>query len=117
MVFWLLFGLLYLAALVVTQISTEHIKHMPAGNPLAGKLESRFGDIFTSIYTLYLMITAGVNWGDATAPLLELHYGYALCMCFFMGFTVLGVLNIITAIFVHDAVDAVQSEREERVQA
>jgi hypothetical protein len=62
-----------------------------------------FGSLPKCIYTLYLSIVGGIDWGDAAKPLMNLNLTLGLLYCLYIAFAVLCVLNIITGVFVENA--------------
>jgi len=62
-----------------------------------------YGSLPKTIWTLFLSICGGVDWGDVAAPLLGLHWSLGLCFAFYIAFAVFCVLNIVTGVFVENA--------------
>lgn len=62
-----------------------------------------FGDIGSSIYTLFQVVTSGINWGDVAEPLKKLSPIYFFIFLLFTSFNFIAVMNVITAVFVQTA--------------
>jgi len=56
-----------------------------------------------SMYTMLAAITGGIDWVEAVRPLEEIHILYRVLWMFYIVFVVIGVLNVLTGIFVERA--------------
>eukprot|EP00811_Abedinium_folium_P036311 NODE_9030_length_1451_cov_13.683535.p1 GENE.NODE_9030_length_1451_cov_13.683535~~NODE_9030_length_1451_cov_13.683535.p1 ORF type:complete len:369 (+),score=73.52 NODE_9030_length_1451_cov_13.683535:204-1310(+) len=67
-----------------------------------GFIDDKFGDVVGSMYTLFLSVTSGMDWGDVSNPLLEV--GLLPCLIFvcYVGFVMLCLLNVVTGLFVEN---------------
>eukprot|EP00931_Biecheleriopsis_adriatica_P072691 TRINITY_DN4710_c0_g1_i2.p1 TRINITY_DN4710_c0_g1~~TRINITY_DN4710_c0_g1_i2.p1 ORF type:complete len:584 (+),score=75.80 TRINITY_DN4710_c0_g1_i2:45-1796(+) len=77
--------------------------------------EPYFGTMLQSMYTCYSMITGGVDWNDASAPLLEIHPALGFIVSIYIMFSMLCVLNVITTVFVDKANTVSKSDLDNRV--
>jgi len=108
----LLVLVMFVFAVCVMQISAEELAslqraqedavelHGVVSEATAAKLKNSYGTVASSLFTLWKCITAGVNWGDAAAPLVEVTPLLGAAFSLFIAFGVLCVLNIITGVFV-----------------
>jgi len=129
--FWtiaLIFMLLYMFAIIFTEATTASgiatqveqgawpCEESPADEePCA--LQTLYGDLFTSMLTLYMSITGGMDWSDAYNPL-QGNTGFLFASLFliYVTFTTLAVMNVVTAIFCQSAIDGAASQREVQMQ-
>eukprot|EP00746_Dinoflagellata_sp_MGD_P067347 gnl/MRDRNA2_/MRDRNA2_27797_c0_seq2.p1 gnl/MRDRNA2_/MRDRNA2_27797_c0~~gnl/MRDRNA2_/MRDRNA2_27797_c0_seq2.p1 ORF type:complete len:614 (+),score=110.13 gnl/MRDRNA2_/MRDRNA2_27797_c0_seq2:82-1923(+) len=112
----LLFIILYIVGMYLTQIVTEY-KTGPDSDPnLVHQLQQYYGTLFESMYYLFQTMTGGVSWGDMAKPLMGLHWSYAIFMSFFTSFIMFAVLNIVTGVFVEGAIGKAQSEKDEKIR-
>jgi len=117
--FWaimLLFVILFTVAVYLTQIVTDYRTEPEADAALVSRLRMYFSTLWESIFYLLQSITGGTSWGDITMPLLDLGTGYGVLMSFFMCFTLLAVLNIVTGIFVEGAIQRAESDKDQMIQ-
>jgi len=72
----------------------------------AEKVAISFGSMYETMVTLILSITGGNDWMMYGENLRLIQHGemYFLIFCFYIGFSVVGVLNVVTGIFVDSAV-------------
>eukprot|EP00930_Biecheleria_cincta_P049809 TRINITY_DN3500_c0_g1_i1.p1 TRINITY_DN3500_c0_g1~~TRINITY_DN3500_c0_g1_i1.p1 ORF type:complete len:584 (+),score=109.85 TRINITY_DN3500_c0_g1_i1:334-2085(+) len=106
----LLLSIMYLVAICLLQFVSEEIKEKTV-DASAGTLDEKtysdlkdqFGSVFRAIFTLYLCITGGLDWGDAATPIMALNPGLGILFLTYIAFAVLCVLNIITGVFVENA--------------
>jgi len=59
-----------------------------------------WGSMSSTLYTLYMVMCGGIDWGDVAAPLIEVTPGLGLLMCLYVAIAVFCVLNIVTGVFV-----------------
>eukprot|EP00746_Dinoflagellata_sp_MGD_P045448 gnl/MRDRNA2_/MRDRNA2_211336_c0_seq1.p1 gnl/MRDRNA2_/MRDRNA2_211336_c0~~gnl/MRDRNA2_/MRDRNA2_211336_c0_seq1.p1 ORF type:complete len:487 (+),score=72.37 gnl/MRDRNA2_/MRDRNA2_211336_c0_seq1:187-1461(+) len=112
----LLFIILYIVAMYLTQVVTDYRMASDSDPNLAAKLESVFGSLFEGMYYLFQTMTGGVSWGEVSNPLTELHWAYGVFFCLFTSFTLFAVLNIVTGVFVEGAIGKAQSEKDEKIR-
>lgn len=79
-------------------------------------LRDYFGSLMYAFYMLFQCISGGISWGEVGKPLLEIHWSNGVVLCFYVFFTVVAVLNIITGIFVDTAIKSAESDRDEVIQ-
>eukprot|EP00931_Biecheleriopsis_adriatica_P114889 TRINITY_DN9076_c0_g1_i1.p1 TRINITY_DN9076_c0_g1~~TRINITY_DN9076_c0_g1_i1.p1 ORF type:complete len:684 (+),score=116.08 TRINITY_DN9076_c0_g1_i1:45-2054(+) len=64
-----------------------------------------FGTVLRSCLTLFQGLTGGMDWGDFVSPLSEsVGDVWVVATVFWVGFMILGVLNVITASFVENSI-------------
>eukprot|EP00933_Yihiella_yeosuensis_P055403 TRINITY_DN54161_c0_g1_i1.p1 TRINITY_DN54161_c0_g1~~TRINITY_DN54161_c0_g1_i1.p1 ORF type:complete len:235 (+),score=54.23 TRINITY_DN54161_c0_g1_i1:42-707(+) len=76
-----------------------------------------FGSVGRSMFTLYKSVTGGLSWHDATTPLEEVSWVAVWVFVCYIGFTVLAVLNVVTGVFCHSAIEASTADKETAVLA
>lgn len=80
------------------------------------RLEKRFGSVMRTIYSLVLSMLQGIGWEECTDALIEIGILPTLMFFFYICFTTLAVMNIITGTFVDRAMDVANSQREILIQ-
>eukprot|EP00929_Paragymnodinium_shiwhaense_P034772 TRINITY_DN18877_c0_g1_i1.p1 TRINITY_DN18877_c0_g1~~TRINITY_DN18877_c0_g1_i1.p1 ORF type:complete len:663 (-),score=168.59 TRINITY_DN18877_c0_g1_i1:169-2157(-) len=72
----------------------------------ASELEEAFGSLYETQVSLFCSITGGNDWMTYAGLIRELHNGeiYFLCYGFYVAFCLIGMLNVVTGIFVDSAV-------------
>jgi len=75
-----------------------------------------FHDLLTTMHTLFMSVTGGLNWQEVQVLLLEISVYYALAFLLFILVTSLAVMNVITGIFVTDAVEVARLDADIKVQ-
>eukprot|EP00928_Gymnodinium_smaydae_P089560 TRINITY_DN7350_c0_g3_i1.p2 TRINITY_DN7350_c0_g3~~TRINITY_DN7350_c0_g3_i1.p2 ORF type:complete len:275 (+),score=51.87 TRINITY_DN7350_c0_g3_i1:1030-1854(+) len=66
-------------------------------------LKSFFGSLILTIYSLFMSITGGVDWGEPSQALLEISPWLAVLFSLYVAFATLCVMNIIIGIFVENS--------------
>eukprot|EP00418_Pyrodinium_bahamense_P087522 CAMPEP_0179073828 /NCGR_PEP_ID=MMETSP0796-20121207/32773_1 /TAXON_ID=73915 /ORGANISM="Pyrodinium bahamense, Strain pbaha01" /LENGTH=518 /DNA_ID=CAMNT_0020771035 /DNA_START=108 /DNA_END=1665 /DNA_ORIENTATION=+ len=62
-----------------------------------------YSSVTQTMYTLLTAITGGISWADAVQPLEPISFVYRYLWSFYIVFVVIGVLNVLTGIFVERA--------------
>lgn len=113
----LLFLIMYVVGIYVTQVVCDHMIELRKHNPRAfeEQLEIRdfFGTLGQSILTLYMTITGGINWRVAVLPVME-NVNPMLVMLFamYIAFCLFALMNIITGVFVESALQTARQEKD-----
>jgi Ca2+-binding EF-hand superfamily protein len=126
--FWVLVtlsGFIYVFAIVLTQGATDYLQT----TPLAGRqrceeeedvimgacrydhLVALYGSLFDSMYTLFMCITGGLDWGHASLTLRDAGWFLEAVVIGYILFTFFVVLNILTGVFVDGAIQHANSDR------
>ena len=75
-------------------------------------LETFFSSLPMAVMTLYMSITGGVSWWDVEKVMLEIGVVYGLLFLVYVAVMFFALLNIVTGIFVNDAVEMAQLDRD-----
>jgi len=79
-------------------------------------LELRYGDLMSTVYTLFLSVSNGISWDFCYMPLHALNWWSASAFILYLSITLFGVLNVVTSIFVESVIRSVQHSKELIVQ-
>jgi len=71
-----------------------------------------YSTVHDSIISLYMAITGGNDWSVYSSPFRETNAVYHVIFLFYISFTSLAVLNVLTGIFVDVSFDAVQADKD-----
>jgi len=71
-----------------------------------------YGSIQRTMLTLFMSVTGGIDWRVAAYPLARLGMWYSVLWVGYIAFMVLGVLNILTGIFVDAAMQSMNGDRD-----
>eukprot|EP00930_Biecheleria_cincta_P059341 TRINITY_DN4508_c0_g2_i1.p1 TRINITY_DN4508_c0_g2~~TRINITY_DN4508_c0_g2_i1.p1 ORF type:complete len:582 (-),score=113.76 TRINITY_DN4508_c0_g2_i1:107-1852(-) len=118
--FWtlLLIGaFLFAVAIAITQVVNEHkidkgVEHMEAHEEAILEF---YGTLSQTMLSLYMVISEGIHWSELMEPLAE-HISPSMKAVFvvFVAFQLFAMMNVITAIFVDNAMKiAAKEERDE----
>jgi Ca2+-binding EF-hand superfamily protein len=83
------------------------------GDKGAERLRKGFGSLPRAVYTLFVSVTGGVSWQEISDLLFEIDWLNGVLFCFYIFFTVFGMLNIITGIFLDASMQAAQNDENE----
>lgn len=114
--FWclvLLFLVMFTFGVCILQVTVQHLEENPTGHP--DDLMAQFGGLYRTIYTLFITITGGMDWGDAADLLNIISPIMPVLYCFYISFAVLCTLNIVTGVFVENAKNITGADTENMV--
>jgi len=75
-------------------------------------LRSYFPSMPTTLCTLFMSTSGGLDWGEIYAPLKRVGETYGLLFIFYVAFMTVAILNVIVGIFVEGASESAQIERD-----
>jgi len=109
----LLFMVLYCAGILFCQLVTDVLKENLIPQKERESLEYWFGSFERTLLTMMETVLGGVSWDDVVNPLL-ISVGpiTAMTFCFFVAFTMLAVLNVVTGIFVEQAMNVAAHDKD-----
>jgi len=110
-------GIIYVFGVVFQQGATEYISMAAMDDTSVGPLRVWFSSMPQTVLTLFMSVTGGVSWWEVISPLLEVHAVYGILFVCFISMMVLAALNIITGIFVNDALELTKADHDVMVQA
>jgi len=100
----------YLASIVVMTLVSDYVSAAAGDDDTVGDLTLWFESMPMSMLTLFMAITGGVSWWEIMQPMQVVgHLAGAIFVCFIVV-AVLAVLNIITGMFVTDAIEKARSD-------
>jgi len=109
--------LVFLFSIVFMNATAQYISDARPGDEYVEDMKVFFGSLFMTMLSLFMVVSGGVDWWDIAKILLEIHVGYALIFLGFIIITVLAVLNVISAVFVNDALEGARKDYSLRTQA
>jgi len=79
-------------------------------------LEAYFGTLEETMLTLFLSISGGVSWESLVRTLTKVHVIYGVLFVMYIASMMLAALNIFAGIFVNDAIEMAQNDRDVQLQ-
>jgi len=110
----LLVMIIYMFSVMFTQAIADHVATLD-GVP-EDMFEFYWGTLPKSMYTLFASLTNGLAWLNAVKPLETAGWGWVVVFIGYMCFTFLAVLNVITGVFCHSAIEGAQHDQEMLIQ-
>eukprot|EP00930_Biecheleria_cincta_P023664 TRINITY_DN1705_c0_g1_i3.p1 TRINITY_DN1705_c0_g1~~TRINITY_DN1705_c0_g1_i3.p1 ORF type:complete len:654 (+),score=120.98 TRINITY_DN1705_c0_g1_i3:28-1989(+) len=126
----LLFLTIYVIAVALTMNSTNWLRKQIDtasgsewvsqynGSTVSGvaQVYADFGSISRSSYTLLQAVLGGVSWGEVTDSIMHVDALSTVILLVYIMFIMLAVLNIITGVFVEEAVKTQQTQKDFMVE-
>jgi hypothetical protein len=110
---------IYVFAIFFTHYTAEHVRLQGTSNE-SKIIDEHFGNLPLTIYTLFHCMLNGISWYTIPVALYTIPgWTGPFLACGFVGylaFTLLTVMNIITGVFVDNAVETARTQREFLVQ-
>merc|ERR1712048_1505492 len=90
------------------------MEHVNKGMPeeWVKKITMSYGSLVHSCVTLIASISGGLDWVDASMPLLQIDPMYLIIYLCFVMFCVFGLMNVLTGIFVANTKEVCQVDRD-----
>lgn len=117
--FWVLIFLMiimYIVSLVVMQGVKDYLANTLGGVLSTSEAEflyESFGDLGSSIFTLYTAVTGGDDWNSIARHVKLTGRFYWFVFCAYITFMLFAVMNIVTAVFVEHAMQALAQDEDE----
>ncbi|CAK9092622.1 unnamed protein product [Durusdinium trenchii] len=113
----LLLMIIYVFAIVFTDVSTEYISNFEISQTDTAFLQKRFQDLERSMQTLFQSISNGVTWGDVADKLHNLNWVWGYLYVIYVAFCAFCVLNVMTGVFCQSAIESAERDQELHVQS
>jgi len=75
-----------------------------------------FGSLSRAMYTLLASVLGGVDWMACSSLLRNMHVGYELVFVTYIFFAQMGLLNVVTGIFVDSSMNAALGDKQMLIQ-
>lgn len=121
-VFVLLALLIFVFSLFLVQITTGHLcdtegELLPEKQALHREaLVEMFGTMTDALHTLFQAVTGGIDWGTVNAALIDIHWINGVIFAFYIFLFVFGASNIVTSIFLEQALRSMRLDQAELLQ-
>lgn len=111
----LLLLIMFLFACYLTQAVTDEFMD-EGGSQLAEEdreiLRQAYGGLMYTMYSLYQAITGGQDWSYFADPLFKISSLLGTLFCFYIAFAVFAVLNVVTGVFVDNAMKSTELDTD-----
>ncbi|OLQ09045.1 hypothetical protein AK812_SmicGene7394 [Symbiodinium microadriaticum] len=118
--FWavVLLGLIvYVFSVLFTQIVNDELLDGNWSFEQKQQALRYFGDLYRTMLSLFMSIAGGVSWEAVLAPLEDVSHLWAMTFVFYISFTYFAVLNVVTGVFCHSAIESAQHDHAAAVQS
>jgi len=108
----LLLLIMFMIAVTITQVVTYHLLQ-ETDELRRDDLQRYYGNLGGSILVLFQAITGGIDWRVMLLPLTDyISVWLVFPVCFYIGFGIFALMNIVTGVFVESALESAQREKE-----
>jgi len=93
----------YLCAVAFLQAAAIYIWNDAPGQEYMLMIQEMYPNMTTTLYTLLASITGGIDWTEAAEVVWQFGFLYGLGFTLFVFVSILGILNVVTSVFVERA--------------
>lgn len=106
--------IIYVFAICFTSSASEYlnVRDPEYTQAVTKTVHTRFGSLPRTVYSLLLSMLNGISWEAVSDPLMHINGFVTALFFFYVAFTMLAVLNIITGVFVDNAVETARTQRD-----
>jgi len=107
--------LIYVFSVVITQLVTQTIKNKTVYVVPDNKasLLKYYGGMDKSMFSLFEALFGGQDWDVLVRPLMEdVHWTLSLVFVFYIAFSSLAMLNVVTGVFVDNVLECARKDKE-----
>eukprot|EP00439_Symbiodinium_sp_Y106_P001418 s5220_g1.t1 len=123
--FWalvLLILIVYVFGVIFSQAVNDFLQDQEPDAPSVTEqgrevLQARFGTVLDAMLSLFMSITDGISYVELLTPLSTLSGLWIFVFLFYMSFTYFAVLNVVTGVFCHSAIESAQNDHAAVVQS
>lgn len=110
----LLFGLIYIVGVYITQIVADHMRSDPDPSDVDPALRRYYGSLGSSVLSLFQALSGGVDWEALITPLDAVSSSVFIALFFsaYIAFSMFVMLNLVTGIFVDSAQRNIREDRD-----
>lgn len=110
----LMLFLMYSVGVYFTQLISDHMLALEVSERQdQEKLDEYFGDLGSSVLTLFQSVTGGVSWIDVVRPLSDFVSPWlTVLFAFYIAFCVFAMMNIVTGVFVESALETARKDKD-----
>merc|ERR1712136_295705 len=119
MLMWAILSLalvVYIVAMIFLHGVALYISEASAVNPNIDDMRTFFGSLPLTMLTLFMSVAGGIDWWVVITLLQEVSEVYACVFILYVVISQLAVLNVISAIFVGDAMETTRMDNDLRMQ-
>lgn len=106
----LLVLMIYTIATYLTQLVADTRLANPATDD--SDLIQWWGSVGRSCLTLFEAISGGCDWDSNVVPLMQINVLLGPCFCWYIAFAILALMNVVTGVFVENAIDSANKDKE-----
>jgi len=104
----------YIFSVLFMQAGVEYVRD---NGDVDGNWDTWYGSLPETMYTLLKAVTGGEDWGPLVEPLQDASTAYVFCFVFFQLFVMFGVFNVLIGIFLTNAAEMFEGDRDWLMQA
>lgn len=109
--------IMYTVGVALTQIVIDHLITTSTPETRGGALRLYWRSLDVSMFTLFQSISGGVSWNEAALPLGDVSNVLVWILGAYIAFTYFAVLNVVTGVFCHSAIESAQKNPDVIAQA
>lgn len=113
----LMLMVMFLFSVIMTQAATAYLLDAHPDDLVSDGLSEHFGSLVNSIYTLFQVVTNGLNWKAPAEAIGAVHVVYRWAFLAYISVILFAFMNVITGFICEHSIATVQRDRELVVDA
>lgn len=109
--------IMFLFAIIFLNGLTDYVSGGDSAARYVEVTKRYFGSMPMAMLTLLMSVTGGLSWWEVEHLLLEVHTIFGLIFVIFIFVTMLAAFNVITGIFVSEAIEMARRDQDVKVQS
>jgi len=113
----LLVIIIFLFAVIFILGAEDYVRGAETADDLVWEIRQEFASMPRVLLTLFAIVTGGLNWSNTESVLRSISPFYGLLLLLYVALMLLAMMNIVTGIFVNDAIESTRTDVDLRTQA
>uniref|UniRef100_A0A7S1ASU5 EF-hand domain-containing protein n=1 Tax=Noctiluca scintillans TaxID=2966 RepID=A0A7S1ASU5_NOCSC len=113
----LLIIIIFLFGVIFILGAEDYVRGAIADDRLVWEIRQEFASMPRVLLTLFAIVTGGLNWSNTEFILRNISSFYGLLLLLYVSLMLLAMMNIVTGIFVNDAIESTQTDVDLQAQA
>jgi len=113
----LLIIIIFLFGVIFILGAEDYVRGAFPDDRLVWEIRQEFASMPRVLLTLFAIVTGGLNWSNTEFILRSISSFYGLLLLLYVSLMLLAMMNIVTGIFVNDAIESTQKDVDLQAQA
>merc|ERR1712136_425288 len=112
----LLVIIIFLFAVIFILGAEDYVRGAETADDLVWEIRQEFASMPRVLLTLFAIVTGGLNWSNTEFVLRSISSFHGMLLLLYVSLMLLAMMNIVTGIFVNDAIESAQTDVDLQTQ-